>query len=141
MKKPTGPTGRRRRTFPAVLATLGARIQLARKSKKLTLEDIGKACGVSPQAVGQWENNDAKPNIDRLERLAGVLDLSVADLLSESPPATMAEAANRLARVAKSVAPDKALARELEQTSRQLDEIGDRLRQLGRRIDRLVMKL
>ena len=61
----------------------------------MTLEDVGKACGVSPQAVGQWEKNEARPTVDKLERLAGVLEMTLAQLVSQEPP-NLAELAGRL---------------------------------------------
>lgn len=36
--------------------TLGSRIQNLRKLHKLSLEQLGDICGVTPQAVGQWED-------------------------------------------------------------------------------------
>ena len=104
---PRPPEPRRHARAPRDLATLGARIFLARKNKKLTLEKVGAACGVSPQAVGQWEKNDARPTIDRLERLAAVLEMELATLINDPPPPTMAAVADRLegsqARIAEAV--------------------------------------
>ena len=68
-------------------ATLGGRIHLARKGKQLSLQTVGAACGVSPQAVGQWEHNEAKPAIDRLTRLAEILEIEVEALLEGDNPA------------------------------------------------------
>lgn len=43
--------------------TLGARIEHARKAAKLTLEQLGSACGEkSPQAVRKWQTGAATPN-------------------------------------------------------------------------------
>ncbi len=74
--------------------TLGGRIHLARRGKQLSLRTVGGACGVTPQAVGQWEHNQAKPEIDRLTRLAEILEIDVEALLTQDN-ATSAALADR----------------------------------------------
>lgn len=39
------------------METLGSRIQHLRRLHKLTLDQLGAICGVSAQAVSQWENS------------------------------------------------------------------------------------
>ena len=62
--------------------TIGKRIALLRKEKGLTQEDLANAMGVSPQAVSKWENDQTCPDISALPKLAGLLEVTVDELLS-----------------------------------------------------------
>lgn len=52
---------------------LGAVIRLARKKKMMTLEEVGDAIGVTPQAVGQWERGINGPTASKLMSLRRLL--------------------------------------------------------------------
>ena len=62
--------------------TIGKRIGLLRKEKGLTQEDLANHMGVSPQAVSKWENDQTCPDISALPKLAGLLGVTVDELLS-----------------------------------------------------------
>jgi len=62
--------------------TIGKRIGLLRRQKNLTQEDLANAMGVSPQAVSKWENDQTCPDISALPKLARLLGVTVAELLS-----------------------------------------------------------
>jgi transcriptional regulator with XRE-family HTH domain len=108
--------------------TLGGRIHLARKRKRLSLQSVGQACGVSPQAVGQWEHNEARPAIDRLTRLAEILETEVEALLGQSDK-TITELADRADRVAaqlmESLPPIAAANQVRQRFAKQLVNVGE----------------
>ena len=52
-----------------------------RKKKGLTTYEVGKALGVSPSAVTNWETGLRRPDIDTLIRLSEILDCTPNDLL------------------------------------------------------------
>lgn len=62
--------------------TLGKRIAALRKEKGLKQDALAEILGVSPQAVSKWENDQTCPDINLLPRLAGLLGVSVDELLS-----------------------------------------------------------
>ncbi len=62
--------------------TLGKRIALYRKEKGLRQDDLAEMLGVSPQAVSKWENDQTCPDISLLPQLAGILGVTVDELLS-----------------------------------------------------------
>jgi len=69
-------------------------IRLRRKELGLTLEDVGKACGVGKATVQRWESGDIENmKADKIASLANVLRVSVARLMGweeepkKSPPA------------------------------------------------------
>ena len=82
-KRRQAPAGRQRRAPPP--DSFGGRIRAARKRRRLSLEAVGKHCGVSAQAAGQWEYNEARPSFDRLERLCQILETSYEALMKERP--------------------------------------------------------
>jgi len=62
-------------------STLGARIKEAREAARLTLEQVGEAFDISPQAVQQWEKDVTKPGTQRLGKLAVVLKCNIGWLI------------------------------------------------------------
>lgn len=62
--------------------TLGTRIALLRKGRKMTQEELAETLGVSSQAVSKWENDLSCPDIQLLPKLAAVLGTSVDSLLT-----------------------------------------------------------
>ena len=62
--------------------SFGARLRQAREAAGMTLEAVGKAVGVTPQAVYRWEHDSAMPSSDRLSALSKTLDTSVTFLLT-----------------------------------------------------------
>lgn len=71
------------------METFGERLQYARKKKKLTQLELANKTGMSSQrAVSMWENNNAKPEIDTLVKVAILLEVSVDWLLTGVKPST-----------------------------------------------------
>lgn len=62
------------------------RLTAARKAAKLTQNAVAEHLGVSFQAVSLWERGDASPDIDRLGRLAELLNVTVDYLLCGKLP-------------------------------------------------------
>ena len=63
----------------------GNRLYQFRKKAGLSQSQLGQKVGLSNKAVSKWENGLAKPGLDVVSRLAGVLGVSVDDLLNASP--------------------------------------------------------
>ncbi len=70
-------------------AQFPAKLRAYRKRKRLTQAQLAKWLGVSQAAVAKWENGQAEPDIERLNRLSALfgvpLDLLCGD--SEADPA------------------------------------------------------
>lgn len=62
--------------------TLGGRISLARDAADLSIEDSAAIVGVEKDTWVNWENDRSAPRANRLDMLAGVLQVSVSWLLS-----------------------------------------------------------
>ncbi len=61
---------------------LNEKLQLLRKQKGLTQEQLAQALYVSRTAISKWESGRGYPNIDSLKALARFFAVSVDDLLS-----------------------------------------------------------
>ena len=55
-----------------------------RKKKGLTQEQLGKKLNVSYQAVSKWENNLSEPDLETLEKLTDVFEISMSEFFAMS---------------------------------------------------------
>jgi len=79
------------------IASIGERIQRARKVAELSLNALAEASGVSKGYISQLENGGAvNPSIDTLKKIAVALGLTPQDLLAE--PKRPAQSSRRLPR-------------------------------------------
>ncbi|MEG0277042.1 MAG: helix-turn-helix domain-containing protein [Coprobacillus sp.] len=53
-----------------------------RKSKKVSLEELAEAIGVSRQAISKWENGETIPDLPNTIALANFYNITVDDLIS-----------------------------------------------------------
>lgn len=74
----------------ADLITLGRRVRHFRTARGLTLDALGDAVGTAPSLLSMIENGRREPRLSLLQQLAQVLDVSVADLLTDEPPSRRA---------------------------------------------------
>lgn len=63
--------------------TIGEKIKTGRLSRKMTQADLAKALGVSPSAVGMWEQDRREPDLDTIEALADVFNVPMSYFVSE----------------------------------------------------------
>mgnify|MGYP005765305223 CR=1 FL=1 len=66
--------------------TLGQRIRERREALGLSQEQVAEGMGVSRQAVGKWESDDARPSTDNLLRLSSLLKMEVQELAAGQAP-------------------------------------------------------
>ena len=65
------------------ISATGAKIDLLRKKRKLSIKDIQEALGFSsPQAIYKWIWGKNLPTIDNLVILANIFDVNIEDILS-----------------------------------------------------------
>lgn len=68
------------------LATFGQRLRHFRRTRGLTLTELGSRVGRSPSQLSLLENGRREPKLSQLTQLAAALDVSVDDLLAPEPP-------------------------------------------------------
>lgn len=64
--------------------TLGEKIKFYRTKSNLSQEELANKCGLSRNAIYNYENNKRTPTISTLELIAYGLELYVSDLLEYS---------------------------------------------------------
>lgn len=64
--------------------TMGGRISLARDARDISIEHAARDLGVEADTWAAWENDRAEPQSNRVEMMAGVLQVSVSWLVSGS---------------------------------------------------------
>ena len=73
------------------LATFGQRLRHLRRSRGLTLAELGERVGRAPSALSLLENGRREPKLSLIETLAGALSVPVAELLRHQPPSRRAQ--------------------------------------------------
>lgn len=61
------------------------KIRILRERKKLRHEDMAERLGISQSAYSRLEKGDAKLDVERLQKIAEVLEVPVEDLLNYEP--------------------------------------------------------
>jgi len=67
------------------------KLQVLRKRKGLTQEELAEKLFVSRAAVSKWESGRGYPNIDSLKTMAGFFEVSIDELLTDNKGLTDAE--------------------------------------------------
>lgn len=63
--------------------SLGDNIRKIRKSKKITMKELGEKINLSEQAIGNYERGDREPSLDTIKAIARVLDVPMVDIIGE----------------------------------------------------------
>lgn len=63
--------------------TFGERTTYARKQKKMTQGDLGKAVGTSGDIIGKYERDEIKPSIDTAAKVADALGVTLDYLVND----------------------------------------------------------
>lgn len=59
----------------------GSRLRDLRNEKKLTQDDLGKMLNVSGKTIGAWERDSRQPNIEAINKIASIFNVSTDYLL------------------------------------------------------------
>lgn len=62
------------------------RVKLLREKSGLTQQGLADKMGLTNRAVGAWESGRSRPRLDKMQKLADLFDVSVADLMGEEVP-------------------------------------------------------
>lgn len=68
--------------FSESVATFGDRLEAAREAKGLTAAGLAEKLGVKEKTVLKWENDGDAPRANRIQMLAGLLNVSIVWLIS-----------------------------------------------------------
>lgn len=68
--------------FNENVATFGDRLEAARLAKGITTHQLAEQIGVKHKTVDAWENNSTEPRANKVQMLAGLLNVSMMWLIS-----------------------------------------------------------
>ena len=68
--------------FDDKVATFGDRIEAARLAEGLSADMLANRLGVSKKTLSNWENDEVSPRANRVQMMAGVLNVSLVWLMS-----------------------------------------------------------
>ena len=108
-------------------ATFGDRLAAARDAASLSQAQLGKRLGVKRSTIENWEDDRAEPRANRLQMLAGVLNVSLVWLMTGEGDGPVYEVENEGAGAAEAL--------------RELGEIRAEMRRLAERAGRLEKRL
>ena len=119
--------------FSEEQATMGDRIAGAREAAGLTQEDLARRLGVRQTTVKAWEDDRTEPRANRLQMLAGMLNVSLMWMLTgRGDGVPDPEEASDPAPAADALMIDLRLLRaELGRMADRVGQIEKRLRQAG----------
>ena len=61
---------------------IGKNLQKLRKQRGMTQEALAEAVGVARQTIAKWETEESAPDLEMSGRLAGVLEVSLDDMVN-----------------------------------------------------------
>lgn len=64
--------------------SIGEKLAEARREKNLTQEQLAELLGVTRQSISRWEQNQAYPEMEKILRLADILNVSCDYLLKDN---------------------------------------------------------
>lgn len=107
-------------------ATLGDRLTAARETQGLGVGQLATRLGVRAKTLEGWENDRAEPRANRLQMLAGVLNVSLGWLLTgegdgpSAPPSSNPDLRALLAEIQSTRTELQALVSRLGKTEKKL---------------------
>ncbi len=63
-------------------STFGDRITAARIARGMTPQQLSRRMGIKPQTLSNWEEDRSEPRANKLQMLAGLLNVSIIWLMS-----------------------------------------------------------
>ena len=118
--------------FDDAAATFGDRMAAARDRLGLTQAQLAQRIGVKAQTIAAWEQDRAEPRANRLQMLAGMLNVSMVWLMTGAGEGVAAPGAEP-----RDAAPLSALG-ALRETRLAHARVGERLARLENQVQALV---
>jgi transcriptional regulator with XRE-family HTH domain len=77
------------------------------KERGITQDDIVKRFGLTASTVSDWFRGENYPRVDNMQRLAGIMDVRISDLIDKPVPETEDELDKEVLDMFKSLPPEK----------------------------------
>jgi transcriptional regulator with XRE-family HTH domain len=117
--------------YSADMATFGDRLAGAREALGLSQRELAERLGIRADTLRSWEEDRTEPRANRLQILAGVLNVSIRWLLTGEGEGVAAPLDGSSARVAQIVSEMRELRADMARTSDRLSRLELRLVELS----------
>ena len=117
--------------YSSDMATFGDRIAGAREALGMSQRDLAHRLGVRPETLKGWEEDRSEPRSNRLQILAGILNVSIRWLLTGEGEGVGAPAVGSKAEF-------RSLVTEMRGLRDDMARASDRLIRLERRLEMLA---
>lgn len=114
-------------------ATFGDRLMAAREAAGIGQKELAKRLGVKPKTIAAWENDISEPRANRLQMLAGLLNVSLVWLINGEGDGIAAPGTEPLLG-----ADAKTILLEMREVRGDIDEAADRLARLEKHLRKLL---
>lgn len=112
-------------------ATFGDRVAAGREALGMSQKQLSRRLGVALKTVENWEYDMSEPRANKLQMLAGVLNVSITWLLTgEGEGVTAPDVANAPSQVSDILTEMRALRTQMMQSSDRLGVLEKRLREV-----------
>lgn len=118
--------------FSEARATFGDRLAAAREAAGLSQKGLARRLGVKAKTVTAWENDLAEPRANRLQMLAGLLNVSLMWLLNGEGDGVAPPGEDTLGKDA------RAVLLEMREVRADIDDASTRLARLEKHLKRLL---
>ncbi len=115
-------------------ATFGDRLTAAREAQGLSQAELSKRLGVKLKTVQAWENDTSEPRANKLQMVAGVLNVSLRWLITGVGEGGVSEPAS----VEHLAADARAVLQEMQSLRTEMTDLATRLGRAEKRIRNLV---
>jgi len=115
------------------VATFGDRLEAARAAAGLSAEDLAQRLGVRDTTIAEWEADAWEPRANRMQMLAGMLNVSLMWLMTGKGDGIAAPHLDANLSPAPNLGPHPALA-EIVQLRQQMEVIAQKLRKAETRL-------
>lgn len=118
--------------FSETVATFGDRLEAAREAKGLTVAGMAEKLGVGTRTIKAWENDGSTPRGNRIQMLAGMLNVSMVWLINGTSNGTshVAETHTRSAGLNDALGEISQLKTTLSDALTKLEKLEERLQDI-----------
>lgn len=109
-------------------ATFGDRLAAAREAQGMTQKALARRLGTSLKTVEKWEQDISEPRANKLQMLAGLLNVSISWLLTGEGQGVEPEVAETDAEISQLLAEMRILRTEMMRSAERMGRLEKRLK-------------
>lgn len=97
------------------MSTIGEKIKTLRKERNLTQKELANKIGVTASTVTKYENGQLEPNIEVLNKIADIFNISISDLIDNNNSKKELHIGHKLLSIRKSFSNEEITADNIDE--------------------------